>query len=70
MKIRHCWFSEKIIFISRIKLNWRKFESKYTATNKRLGNRLAKGITIGCSWLSARVPAEEQISVFCIYLRL
>ena len=38
--------------------------------NKRLGNRLVEGITIGCSSLSAAVPAEEQILAFCIYLRL
>jgi hypothetical protein len=41
-----------------------------TAGNSRFGNRLADGITIGCSSLSAYVPAEEQISAFCIYLRL
>ena len=41
-----------------------------TADNKRFGNRLAEGITIGCSSLSAVVPAEEQIPAFCIYLRL
>jgi len=31
---------------------------------------MAEEITIGCSSLSAAVPAEEQISAFCIYLRL
>jgi len=40
------------------------------ADNKRFGNRLAEGITIGCSSLSAVVSADEQISAFCIYLRL
>jgi hypothetical protein len=41
-----------------------------TADNKRFGNRLADGITIGCNSLSAIVPADEQISAFCIYLGL
>jgi len=44
--------------------------TKAHACNKRFGNRLADGITIGCSSLSAAVPADEQISAFCIYLRL
>jgi len=33
------------------------------------GNKLAEGITIGCSSLSATVPAEEQTPAFCISLR-
>ena len=37
--------------------------------NKRFGNRLAEGITIGCSSLSTAVPADEQISAFYIYLQ-
>ena len=40
------------------------------ADNKRFGDRLAEGTTMNCSSLSARVPADEQISAFCIYLRL
>jgi hypothetical protein len=36
----------------------------------RFGNRLAEGITIGCSSLSAMVSAEEQISDFCIFFHL
>lgn len=38
--------------------------------DSRFGNRLAEGITIGCSSLSALIPAEEQISAFCIYLQV
>jgi hypothetical protein len=47
-----------------------KNEIKTNTANSRFGNRLADGITIGCSSLSATVPAEEQILAFCIYLRL
>jgi hypothetical protein len=36
----------------------------------RFGNRLAEGIIIGCSLLSAMVPANKQILPFCIYLLL
>jgi len=43
---------------------------KNTAGNRRFGNKLAEGITVGCISLSAIVPAEKQISAFCIYLRL
>jgi hypothetical protein len=32
--------------------------------NNRFGNRLAEGIIIGCSSLSAIVPADEQKSAF------
>jgi hypothetical protein len=35
-----------------------------TSLNSRLGNRLSEAITIGCSSLTARVPADEQISAF------
>jgi len=53
------------------KLNMADNKQKEARTaNKRLGNRLVEGITIGCSSLSAAVPAEEQILAFCIYLRL
>ena len=34
------------------------------------GNRLAEGITIGCSSLLSAVPADEQKSAFSIYLQL
>jgi len=48
-----------------------KFDNRKARThNIGFGNRLAEGITIGCSSLSAIVPADEQISAFCIYLRL
>jgi hypothetical protein len=40
------------------------------AANMGFGNRLADGITIGCSSLSAKVPADEQKSAFSIYLQL
>jgi len=33
----------------------------------RFGNRLAEGITIGCSSLSATVPADEQ-NISLLYL--
>jgi len=33
-------------------------EDRRAADNKRFGNRLAEGITIGCSSLSAVVPAD------------
>jgi hypothetical protein len=36
------------------------------AGNSRFGNRLADGITIGCSSLSATIPAEEQISAISL----
>jgi hypothetical protein len=32
-------------------------------------NRLAEGIAIGCGSLPAILPADEQLSAFCIYLR-
>ncbi|MDQ6812595.1 MAG: hypothetical protein M3040_02470 [Bacteroidota bacterium] len=38
--------------------------------NSGFGNRLAEGIPIGCSSLSAVVPADEQKSAFSIYLQL
>jgi hypothetical protein len=36
------------------------------AGNSRFGDRLAEGKTIGCSSLSAIVPADEQKSAFFI----
>jgi hypothetical protein len=39
-------------------------ETNRYAAYKRLGDRLAEGITIGCSSLSAIVAADEQISAF------
>jgi hypothetical protein len=51
-------------------MSFQNYFNQETSANKRLGNRLADGITIGCGWLSAAVSADEQISAFCIYLRL
>ena len=47
-------------------LSFEMVDTNENADNKRFGNRLAEGITIGCSSLSALVPADEQISAFCI----
>ena len=47
-----------------------KNRDEQTAAYIRFGNRLAEGITIGCSSLSATVPAEEYNSAFNCYLQL
>ncbi len=54
----------------KIFLRFETVDKNENAHNERFGNRLAEGITMSCSSLSAIVPADEQISAFCTYLRL
>jgi len=69
-KWKHLYFFVTFRWTERVCSVGNFVRKNVTAGNIRFGNRLAEGITIGCSSLSAIVPADEQISAFCIYLRL
>ena len=51
-------------------MSFQNYFNQETSANKRLED----GITIGCGSLSVPIaigiPADEQVSAFCIYLRL